>query len=209
MMSPCDVVAERLALDEPLAELSQHADDCPRCQGLLAAQRTLSGQHRDPSSASLGGHATPAHGFASRMTVAANQRLVVRHRRRVAGYATLSAAAAAMLTFFLVREPSKPAPSEVAATQLKSDSPTAENPEDPTAAKNPWLSDEEDVNDVEQPEPLEVPEEPTTEEQGDQDEEARELYRLSKLYAMPLHAKWKRIEAPLDPYKRLLQQAGD
>lgn len=202
MMSPCDVVAERLALDEPLAELSQHADDCPRCQGLLAAQRTLSGQRLDSA---------PAHGFASRMTVAANQRLVVRHRRRVAGYASLSAAAAALLTFFLVREPARPASSEVAATQLKSDSPTAPTAEAPSNQPDPWQSedDEDAADDVEQPEPSEVPEEPTVEELGAYDEEAMELYRLSKLYAMPRHAKWKRIEAPLDPYKRLLQTAGD
>jgi hypothetical protein len=73
MMAPCDVVAERLALDEPLAELTQHADDCPRCQGLLAAQRSLRGSRR--------ADATPAQGFAARMTVQANQRLVVRRRR--------------------------------------------------------------------------------------------------------------------------------
>lgn len=202
MMSPCDDVAERLALDEPLAELTQHADDCPRCQGLLAAQRTLSGQRRD---------ATPVHGFASRMTVAANQRLVVRHRRRVAGYATLSAAAAALLTFFLVREPARPAQPPVAATTLKSDSqPTAEDPAN--LPDDPWQSDADDADKAAEevePEPLEVPEEPTAEEPGERDEEALELYRLSRLYAMPVQAKWKRIEAPLDPYKRLLQQAGD
>jgi hypothetical protein len=203
MMSPCDVVAERLALDEPLAELTQHADDCPRCQGLLAAQRTLTGQRRDAS------HATPAHGFASRMTVAANQRLVVRHRRRVAGYTTLSAAAAALLTFFLVREPARPAQPPVAASQLQNDPrPTAEEPASPP--DDPWRSDEERaINDAEQLEPLEVPEEPTVEEQGERDEESLALHRLSKMYAMPVHARWKRIEAPLDPYKRLLQQAGD
>ena len=206
MMSPCDVVAERLALDEPLAELTQHADDCPRCQGLLAAQRTLSGPRRDAS------HGTPAHGFASRMTVAANQRLVVRHRRRVAGYATLSAAAAALLTFFLVREPARTAQPPVAATTLKSDSqPTAEDPAN--LPDDPWQADADDADraaeNVEEPEPIEVPEEPTLEEPGERDEEALAIYRLSRLYAMPVQAKWKRIEAPLDPYKRLLQQAGN
>jgi hypothetical protein len=206
MMSPCDVVAERLALDEPLAELTQHADDCPRCQGLLSAQRTLTSSHRDAN------HATPAHGFASRMTVAANQRLVVRHRRRVAGYATLSAAAAALLTFFLVREPARTAPPPVAATTLESETkPTAEDPANPP--DDPWQSDANDAdqaaNDVEEPEPLEVAEEPTLEEPGERDEEAIALHRLSRLYATPVHARWKRIAAPLDPYKRLLQQAGN
>lgn len=202
MMSPCDQVAERIALDEPLAELTQHADDCPRCQGLLAAQRMISSHRRDD---------TPAHGFAARMTVAANQRLVVRHRRRVAGYAGLSAAAAALVTFFLVREPAKQAPPPVAATQLKSDSPAEDD--DSTPPEDPWQSDDE----REAVEPSEVPDEATDEATDDavdaleegRDEDAQALYRMYKLHAIPVHAKWKKIEAPLRPYQRLLEEAGD
>lgn len=198
MMSPCDQVAERIALDEPLAELTQHADDCPRCQGLLAAQRMISGHRRDD---------TPAHGFAARMTVAANQRLVVRHRRRVAGYAGLSAAAAALVTFFLVREPAKQAPPPVAASQLKSDAPAEDDDREPP--KDPWQSDDE----REAVEPSEVPDEVTDENQdaldASRDEDAQALYRMYKLHAMPVHAKWKKIEAPLRPYQRLLEEAGD
>lgn len=198
MMSPCDQVAERIALDEPLAELTQHADDCPRCQGLLAAQRMISGHRRDD---------TPAHGFAARMTVAANQRLVVRQRRRVAGYAGLSAAAAALVTFFLVREPAKQAP-PVAATQLKSDSPGEDD--DSTPPKDPWQSDDDEREAVE---PSEVPDEATDDNQDaldeSRDEDAQALYRMYKLHAMPVHAKWKKIEAPLRPYQRLLEEAGD
>lgn len=198
MMSPCDQVAERIALDEPLAELTQHADDCPRCQGLLAAQRMISGHRRDD---------TPAHGFAARMTVAANQRLVVRHRRRVAGYAGLSAAAAALVTFFLVREPAKQAPPPVAATQLKSETPAEDD--DSTPPKDPWQSDDE----REAVEPSEVPDEATDEDQDaldeSRDEDAQALYRMYKLHALPVHAKWKKIQAPLRPYQRLLEEAGD
>lgn len=197
MMSPCDQVAERIALDEPLAELTQHADDCPRCQGLLAAQLMISNHRRDE---------TPAHGFAARMTVAANQRLVVRHRRRVVGYAGLSAAAAALVTFFLVREPAKQAQPPVAASQLKSDSPVEQQDEE--TPKDPWQSDDRADED-----PSEVPDEMTDEDDAaldsEPDEDVQALYRMYKLHAMPVHAKWKKIEAPLRPYQRLLDEQGD
>lgn len=194
MMSPCDQVAERLALDEPLAELTQHADDCPRCQGLLAAQLMISNHRRDE---------TPAHGFAARMTVAANQRLVVRHRRRVVGYAGLSAAAAAMVTFFLVREPAKQTPPPVAASQLKNEQPAERPTED--APDDPWQSDDAAAED-----PSEVLEDDSDALNGPSaDEDVQALYRTYMLHVMPVQAKWKKIEAPLRPYQRLLDELDD
>lgn len=193
MMAPCDVVAERLALDEPLAELTQHADDCPRCQGLLAAQRSLTAGRR--------GDATPAHGFASRMTVAANQRLAVRHRRRVAGYAMLSAAVAALVTFVVMRDPAKASqPPAVGASQ-----PVEPGPEE--ALRDPWKAPAEEPREMrDEPSP---PDEPSPEESSGPDDEAYLLRVLSQTSDAPLSADWKKIEAPLSRYDHLLQQVGE
>jgi hypothetical protein len=187
MMSICDDVAERLALGEPMAELAQHADDCPRCQSLLSVQRALTTSRR--------ADATPAHGFASRMTVAANQRLVVRHRRRVAGYAMLSAAVATLVTFFVVREPDKTT-SPVAAT-------VPEQPEDRADVPDPWK------NPAETPDEVPDPDEPSLEDALEHDEDAYALHVLSETAAQPLSADWERIEEPMQPYEELLQQVGD
>ena len=191
MMSPCDGVAERVACGEPLAELASHADDCPRCQSLLAAQSLL---------ATGVGHAgrsvEPARGFTARMTVVASQRLVTRHRRRVVGYASLSATAAAMLTFALVREPSRPAPQAVAEPQ---DPVAAEalpaiaapKQQDLAGAKDPWLTPDEVA---------------AIGEQGDHD--ARALLVLARSHAAPVSADWDKIERPLRPYRQLLLEVG-
>lgn len=191
-MPPCDVVAERLALGEPMAELTQHADDCPRCQGLLSVQRALTTSSR--------GDATPAHGFASRMTVAANQRLVVRHRRRVAGYAMLSAAVAAMVTFVIVREPDKATPSTIAATDLERPDPA--NPEDRADVPDPWR----EPNPAETPDEMPSPDEPV-EELLEHDDDAYALHILSETAGARLSADWERIEEkPMRAYERLLEQ---
>lgn len=188
MTPPCDVVAERLALGEPMAELAQHVDDCPRCQGLLSVQRALTTSSR--------GDATPAHGFASRMTVAANQRLVVRHRRRVAGYAMLSAAAAAMVTFFVVREPDRTS-SPIAATDV-------ERP-DPETPKDPW-SDPTPANPTETPDEVPGPDEPV-EELLEHDDDAYALHILSETAGARISADWESIEdKPMRAYERLLEQ---
>lgn len=205
MMAPCDVVAERLALDEPLAELTQHADDCPRCQGLLAVQRSLSGARRND--------ATPAHGFAARMTVQANQRLVVRHRRRVAGYAMLSAALATAVTFVVMRDPGKGSAPPVAASQLKDNSEREAPKRDRGAPDQPDEQEERDP--WNEPGPAEVPEEleePTTPEDAEAEERAAEAQEdaalLRSLSPSPSSADWQKIAEPLSPYDRLLRRAG-
>lgn len=176
MMSPCDGVAERLACGEPLAELADHAEECPRCQGLFAAQRLLTQR-----SSNMG---EPARGFTSRMTVMANQRLVTRHRRRVVGYAALSAAAAAMLTFALVRDPQKESPS-AAARQPYETQPVAELPAGGNDQPSPWDA-------------------PNAE--ADAEEEARALLALARTYAAPVSADWDAIEKPLSAYRQLLRR---
>lgn len=176
MMSPCDGVAERLASGEPLAELAVHAEECPRCQGLFAAQRLLTQRSGD-----LG---EPARGFTARMTAVANQRLVTRHRRRVVGYAALSAAAAAMLTFALVREPQKAAPTMAAQNPYEAQ-PVAELPSGGTDEPSPWDA-------------------PNAE--ADADEEVRALLVLARTYADPVSADWHAIEKPLSAYRQLLRR---
>lgn len=179
MMSACERVAERIACGEALAELEQHASDCPRCQGLLATERLLTA-----GVSSSGGSVEPVRGFTARMTAVASHRLVSRHRRRVAGYATLSAAAAAMLTFALVREPgrssSQPGADEVAAAR----NPLAPLPAAQPAAQNPWDSGDPGAA-------------------GDED--ARELLLLARTASLPISADWRQIERPLRPYRDLLQ----
>ena len=73
--SMCDQVTERLAVGEPLAELSEHVSTCSSCQGVVAVSSRLGATH----------HAVdPGLGFSARMTVGAQHRLVVRRRRRLA-----------------------------------------------------------------------------------------------------------------------------
>jgi multisubunit Na+/H+ antiporter MnhG subunit len=98
-MTPCDHVAERLAMGEPLGDLDAHVATCPACTGLV----------RMPQMFAVTAHAAePAPGFSARMTVCARGRIAARRRNRMA---VMTAAAAAV---FLVggsvatREPARP-----------------------------------------------------------------------------------------------------
>jgi multisubunit Na+/H+ antiporter MnhG subunit len=83
-MTPCDHVAERLALGEALGELDAHVATCPACTGLV----------RMPTMFAATAHAAePAPGFSARMTVGARGRIAARRRNRMA---TITAAAAAV-----------------------------------------------------------------------------------------------------------------
>jgi hypothetical protein len=95
----CDLVAERIALGEPLAELDAHATSCERCKRLA----TL------PAKLGATAHAAdPGIGFSSRVTAGAQHRIVVRRRRRIAAAGALSVAAAALLTVVALHQPSAP-----------------------------------------------------------------------------------------------------
>jgi hypothetical protein len=95
----CDLVAERIALGEPLAELDAHAASCERCQRLSSL----------PAKLGATGHAAdPGIGFSSRVTAGAQHRIGVRRRRRIAASAALSVAAAALLTVVALHQPSAP-----------------------------------------------------------------------------------------------------
>ncbi|HEX4450730.1 MAG TPA: hypothetical protein VH143_07660 [Kofleriaceae bacterium] len=93
----CDLVAERIALGEPLAELDAHVTSCDRCKQLATLPSKLGGT----------GHAAdPGIGFSSRVTAGAQHRIIVRRRRRVAAAGALSVAAAALLTVVALHQPS-------------------------------------------------------------------------------------------------------
>ena len=74
MSSTCDIVAERVALGEPLGDAADHAASCERCKRLVALPVELGAMHRE---------AEPGMGFSARMTAGAQHRIVVRRRRRL------------------------------------------------------------------------------------------------------------------------------
>ena len=95
-MNDCDTVAERIALGEPLGDLSEHAASCARCRGLVALPTEL-GALRHASD--------PGLGFTARLTSGAQHRLAVRRRRRVALGLAGAVAAAALAVFAFTRQP--------------------------------------------------------------------------------------------------------
>ncbi|HUS28403.1 MAG TPA: hypothetical protein VMZ53_07840, partial [Kofleriaceae bacterium] len=124
-MTTCDVVAERVALGEPLGDAADHAERCPKCRRLVALPTELGATHRE---------ADPGLGFAARMTAGAQHRVVVRRRRRIAAGMAGVVAAAAMAAFFVTREPDAP---KLATTPPDQTQQPATNPHE--ANKNdPW-----------------------------------------------------------------------
>lgn len=96
MTSTCDSVAERIALGEPLAELDEHVSSCARCQRLVAMPTQLGATRHSVD---------PGLGFSARMTVGAQNRLVVRRRRRIAAGLAATVAAGMLGVFAITREP--------------------------------------------------------------------------------------------------------
>lgn len=112
----CDQVAERIALGEPLGELTEHAESCTGCRGLVAMSSKLGAVH----------HAVdPGLGFTARMTVGAQQRIAVRRRRKLAVGLAATVACGAFGVFAVTRSPEEPS-SRVAITL-----PTLANPPQP------------------------------------------------------------------------------
>lgn len=95
MMSQCDLVAERIALGELLAELDSHVSSCERCQRLVALPGALGATRRPVD---------PGLGFSARMTVGAQHRIVARRRRRLVAGLAATAAAGMVGVFALTRE---------------------------------------------------------------------------------------------------------
>lgn len=103
MSNPCEVVAERVALGEPLGDVAEHAASCARCRRLAALPAELGSMKQD---------ADPGLGFAARMTAGAQHCIVVRRRRRVATAAVAAVAAASLLTFSITRDPASSTPNQ-------------------------------------------------------------------------------------------------
>ncbi|MBX3155832.1 MAG: hypothetical protein KF773_07525 [Deltaproteobacteria bacterium] len=97
--NPCEDVADRVALGEPLGDLAGHAASCGECRSLAAVVDKLSSTHREVD---------PGLGFSARMTVGAQQRLAVRRRRRVAGGLAAVTAAGVLGVFVMTRAPKQP-----------------------------------------------------------------------------------------------------
>ena len=98
-MTTCDVVAERVALGEPLGDVAEHAQRCPKCRTIVALPTELGALHREPE---LG------LGFSARMTAGAQHRFVARRRRRIAAGMAAVVAAAAVAAIVIMRTPDAP-----------------------------------------------------------------------------------------------------
>jgi hypothetical protein len=96
MTSICESVAERVALGEPLAELDEHVSSCPRCRRVVAMPGQLGATRHSVD---------PGLGFSARMTVGAQQRIVVRRRRRIAAGLAATVAAGMLGVFAITRQP--------------------------------------------------------------------------------------------------------
>ncbi|HLL23645.1 MAG TPA: hypothetical protein VK427_16015, partial [Kofleriaceae bacterium] len=124
MKSTCDAVAERIALDEPLAELDAHVATCERCQRMVAMPGVLGATR----------HAVdPGLGFSARMTVGAQHRIVARRRHRLAAGLAATVAAGMFGVFVLTREPAREQVPQQPAAAL----------EEPTREETVTLDDDE------------------------------------------------------------------
>ena len=130
MSDPCEVVVERVALGEPLGDLAEHAKGCAKCRRIAALPTELGATHRDSD---------PGLGFSARMTAGAQQRIVVRKRRRVAGALAAAVAVTTLAAFALTREP---AAQKLAQTPEKHDQPAADD-HDTDSSQEPDPADED------------------------------------------------------------------
>lgn len=102
MNAVCDSVVERVALGEPLGELSEHVAGCTRCQQVVALTTKLGGTHTPVD---------PGLGFAARMTAGAQHRLGVRRRQRLTATLAGTVAVGALGVFLVTRSPATTEPS--------------------------------------------------------------------------------------------------
>lgn len=161
-LSTCDQVAERIALGEPLGELSGHAETCEQCRDLVAVSSKLGATR----------HAVdPGLGFTARMTVGAQHRIAARRRQRLAAVLAATVASGAIGVFFVSHTNEPPPP---VAIELR-------EPKDPGPDK---------AKDQVKPE----------------DEDLAALVEFADVdRASRVSARWRHIERPLAPYKKLLK----
>jgi hypothetical protein len=182
MTYPCDLVAERLALGEPLgADGDAHVAACPACARLVRLPAMVAATAREPE---------PGPGFSSRMQVGARAALGARRRARVASL-TLATAAAVLVGGVIVtrgrhhdEQPSTMArytdPQPLSLPGEHHDSQNHEHARDHAP-------------------------QPVTAAPLDDDELATHLVRIADVDGalQPTRA-WRRAEAPLAPYHQLL-----
>jgi hypothetical protein len=114
MTTPCEAVAERLALGEPLEPLAEHVASCAGCTRLVEMPRRLGAARHDID---------PGLGFSARMTVGAQHRIAVRRRRRVAAGLAATMAAGALGVVVLTREPDPPMRAAVSLPEQPAEQP--------------------------------------------------------------------------------------
>lgn len=124
MTTSCDLVAQCVAFGEPLGALAEHVATCERCQRMVAMPGLLARTRQEVD---------PGMGFSARMTVGAQHRVMVRHRRRVATALAGTVVAAGLAVYVLTRSPSEqvasqapvPIENKQAGNMQKHDEPTA------------------------------------------------------------------------------------
>lgn len=130
----CDLVAERVALGEPLGEHEQHAASCERCRAIVDMPGKLGATRHEID---------PGLGFTARMTIGAQHRITQRRRRRVAAALGTTVAAGLVAVFFLTRAPGVEQPANTASTETQVVDPKVEPATD---AELKALVDLADVN---------------------------------------------------------------
>jgi hypothetical protein len=133
-MTACRSVAERVVLEEPLAELAAHVATCSRCRRLVAMPDQLANRPR----AAL----DPGLGFSARMTAAAQQRIAIRRRRRIATTLAATVAACAVGVFVVTRPANESRPQPAAMIHRSTPAtPATPPPEQPVAIEDSDLAD--------------------------------------------------------------------
>jgi hypothetical protein len=189
-MTTCEVVAERVAVGEPLGELAAHVATCAACTRLTALPALL-GATRHATAAD------PGPGFAARITGAAQRRLVVRRQRRIATVLGTAVAAAAALALAVTQLPTH-TDSTVAASEPPVPRPAPAPSPSPRPAPTPTP-----------PAPTPAPA-PVAPSPHVHDAEVAALVRFARVdHSRRLSANWARITAPLAPYRSLVARQGD
>ena len=176
MSSPtCEVVAERVALGEPLGDAADHAASCARCRRIVALPAELGVVHREID---------PGAGFSSRMTAGAQHRVVVRRRRRIAVGLAAAVAASSFGVYAVTRDNTTPAEQNAAIVPPTHPLPPAaggaHDPNDPWGDRDPAdIAANDDLREL-----------------------AR--WSDTKR-AMKPSAQWRRIERSLAPYEALVE----
>ncbi len=177
MMYPCDLVAERLAIGEPLGDDGEaHVAACPACARHVRLPAMVAASAREPE---------PGPGFSSRMQLGARAQLTSRRRARVASLTLATAAAVLVGGVYMTRHHGDDQPSTMATYSPPMPiSLPGEHRAEPVRHDPDHRPPHADLSDREL---------------------AAGLVRISDIDdALIPHRAWRRAEAPLAPYQQLL-----